>query len=173
MALRAATESELPVIWAILQQAIEQRRRDGSAQWQNGYPNEQTVRDDIAQGRAYVLVEDNAIVAYAAVIFGLEPAYAVIDGQWLTNGRYAVVHRVARSDAAKGKGVATRLFELVEELCREKGVYSIKLDTNFDNAPMLHILAKLNYVYCGEIFFEGAPRKAYEKVLANDAVGMR
>lgn len=165
MALRAATESELPEIWTILQQAIEQRRQDGSAQWQNGYPNEQTVRDDIAEGRGYILVEDNAIVAYAAVIFGVEPAYEVIEGQWLTNGRYAVVHRVARSNAAKSKGVATRLFELVEELCLEKGVYSIKLDTNFDNAPMLHIVAKLNYVYCGEIFFEGAPRKAYEKVL--------
>jgi len=165
MALRAATESELPVIWAILQQAIEQRRRDGSAQWQNGYPNEQTIRGDLARGHAYVLVEDNEILAYAAVCFGVEPAYAVIDGQWLTNGRCAVVHRVARSNAARGKGAATRLFELVEALCLENGIHSIKLDTNFDNAPMLHIVAKLNYVYCGEIFFQGAARKAYEKVL--------
>lgn len=169
LVLRAATESELPEIWSILRQAIEQRRRDGSAQWQNGYPNEQTARDDIRNGNAYVLVDDAVLVAYAAVIFGVEPAYADIDGQWLAQGPYAVVHRVARSDAARGKGVATRLFQQVEALCLARGVCSIRLDTNFDNAPMLHIAAKLGYVYCGEIFFQGASRRAYEKVLVKPA----
>jgi len=47
----------------------------------------------------------------------------------------------------------------------EKKVFSIKVDTNFDNIPMLKILDRLNYMYCGEIFFSGAPRKAYEKVI--------
>src|SRR5437868_13090620 len=58
MILRKATFSELPVIWDILQQAIEQRKQDGSDQWQNGYPNRETVHDDITNGYAYVLVED-------------------------------------------------------------------------------------------------------------------
>ena len=170
IALRAAIESELPAIWEILQQAIEQRRQAGSAQWQNGYPSEQTVRDDIAEGFAYVLLVDNVIVAYAAVIFGVEPAYDVIDGKWLTMGGYAAVHRVARSNAVKSKGIGTKLFELIEELCVEKGAGSIRLDTNFDNASMLHIVTKLNYVYCGEIFFQGAARRAYEKLLQIDSV---
>lgn len=173
MVLRAAAESELPAIWAILQQAIEQRRRDGSAQWQDGYPNEPIIRADIAGRNAYVLVDDGAIVAFAAVIFGVEPAYETIDGRWLAQGRYAVVHRVACSDAAKGKGVATKLLELVERLCLERDVCSIRLDTNFDNAPMLHIAAKLGYAYCGEITFQGASRKAYEKVLARGSAGKR
>jgi GNAT superfamily N-acetyltransferase len=165
--LRLATESELPIAWAIVQDAIEQRRRDGSKQWQNGYPNEETIRADIAAGHGYLLVEDKDIVAYAAIIFDIEPAYLVIEGAWLTSGTYAVVHRVARASAAKGKGIATRLFKHVEALCLEKAVNSIRIDTNFDNAPMLHIVKKLNYVYCGEIFYDGAPRKAYEKVLGN------
>ena len=165
MILRKATFSELSVIWNILQQAIEQRKQDGSEQWQNGYPNQQTVHDDITNGYAYVLVENNIILAYAAIIFGVEPSYNDIKGHWITNADYAVVHRVATSDTVKGKGVATRLFSLVEDLCMEQKVYSIKVDTNFDNIPMLKILNKLNYIYCGEVFYEGAPRKAYEKVL--------
>ena len=120
-----------------------------------------------------MLVEGDAIVDYAAVVFGTEPAYEAIDGHWLTHGRYAVVHRVARSDAAKGKGVATRLFQWVEELCLAKGVRSIRMDTNFDNAPMLHLAEKLHYVYCGEISFDGAARRAYEKVLADTTAGLR
>jgi len=165
MILRKATFSELPVIWRILQEAIEQRRQDGSDQWQNGYPNEQTVHDDITNGYGYVLVENDVILAYAAIMVGVEPAYNDIRGSWLTNDDYVVVHRVATANHAKGKGVATRLFLAIEDLCAAQNVYSIKVDTNFDNVPMLKILDKLNYTYCGEIFFEGDPRKAYEKVL--------
>ena len=165
MILRKAAFSELPVIWIILQEAIEQRKRDGSEQWQNGYPNEQTVQDDINNDYAYVLIDNDLIVAYAAIIFGEETAYNDIKGKWLTNIDYAVVHRVATSNAVKGKGVATLLFLLIEDRCMKQQIYSIKVDTNFDNIPMLKILDKLNYTYCGEIFFVGAPRKAFEKVL--------
>ncbi|MCL2097354.1 MAG: GNAT family N-acetyltransferase [Bacteroidales bacterium] len=165
MLLRKATPSELSVIWEILQQAIAQRKQDGSEQWQDGYPNEQTVRDDISNEYAYVIDDNNVIIAYVAVIFGIEPTYINIKGRWLTNGDYAVIHRVATLNTVKRKGVATRLFQMIENLCVAQKVYSIKVDTNFDNVPMLKILNKLNYTYCGEIFVCGMPRKAYEKVL--------
>jgi len=165
MILRKATLSEVPVIWDILQQAIEQRRQEGSEQWQDGYPNEQTVVNDISKGYAYVLIDNNVILAYAAVIFGIDLSYNDIKGQWLTNGDYAVIHRVATSNVEKRKGIATCLFKMIEDLCVEHQVYSIKVDTNFDNIPMLRIFDKLNYTYCGEVFFRGKPRRAYEKVL--------
>jgi GNAT superfamily N-acetyltransferase len=165
MILRKAIFSELPFIWNILQQAIEQRKQEGSEQWQDGYPNEQTVHDDINKGYAYVLTEENVILAYAAVIFGIDLSYNDIKGSWLTYGDYAVIHRVATLNAVKRKGIATHLFKMIEDLCIEQKVYSIKVDTNFDNAPMLKILDKLNYSYCGEVLFQGMPRRAYEKVL--------
>jgi GNAT superfamily N-acetyltransferase len=162
--LRKAQPNEVPIIWNILQDAIEQRKQDGSRQWQDGYPNEFTVKDDIEKGVGYVLVENKLILAYAAIIFDKEPAYEVIEGKWLTNGDYAVVHRVATSKLAKGKGVATKFFQMMEDLCIDKNVFSIKVDTNFDNIPMLKILDKLTYTYCGEVYFRGAARKAYEKI---------
>ena len=165
MILRKATLADAPVIWEILQEAIAQRKKDGSDQWQNGYPNEQTVQDDITRGFGYVLVDSNATIAYAAIIFGVEPAYTDIIGKWLTNGDYVVIHRVATSNAVKGKGVATHLFKMIEDVCLKRKVYSIKVDTNFDNVPMLKIMARLSYTYCGEVFFNNAPRRAYEKVL--------
>jgi hypothetical protein len=39
------------------------------------------------------------------------------------------------------------------------------VDTNFDNLPMLNIFEKLGYTYCGEVYFRGSARRAYEKVL--------
>ncbi|MFW0738111.1 GNAT family N-acetyltransferase [Flavobacterium sp. T12S277] len=164
--LRKVDISEVPQIWNILQDAIEQRRLDGSTQWQDGYPNELTIHTDIENDHGYVLTENNIILAYAAILFDKEPAYEDIEGQWLTDGDYTAVHRVAVSKLAKGKGIATKLFEKIEGLSIEHNIYSIKVDTNFDNIPMLKILDRLKYTYCGEVFFRGGARKAYEKKLA-------
>jgi hypothetical protein len=86
----------------------------------------------------------------------------------LTTGSYAAVHRVARAPDIEGKGVTVKLFEQIEALCRARSVYSIKLDTNFDNVPMLKLLDRMRFSYCGEIFFQGAPRRAYEKILSGN-----
>jgi len=165
MILRKAVPSELPAIWEIIRYAIEQRRLDGSRQWQDGYPNEASIQTDLDNGHAYVVADDGQLLAYAAIIFDKEPAYEAIEGKWLSDGAYVVVHRVATSKQAKGKGIATWFFQKLEELSMQHRVFSIKVDTNFDNGPMLHILSKLGYTYCGEVYFRGAARKAFEKVL--------
>ncbi|SHH41476.1 GNAT family N-acetyltransferase [Flavobacterium defluvii] len=165
LVLRKAAITEIPVIWKILQDAIEQRRLDGSTQWQDGYPNELSIKNDIDNGYGYVLTENESILCYAAIIFDKEPAYEGIEGKWLSNGDYTVVHRVAVSKLAKGKGIATKLFESIEGLALENNIYSIKVDTNFDNVPMLKILDKLKYTYCGQVYFRGGARRAYEKQL--------
>lgn len=165
MLLRKAEHSELPAVWEIIQFAIEQRRLDGSTQWQDGYPNTDTLNSDLDKGFAYVLEADGELLLYAAVIFEPEPAYEAIEGRWLTDGPYMVLHRVAISPQAKRKGIATAFFRMAEDLCRARGVPSIKVDTNFDNAPMLRIMDKLGYTYCGEVYFRGKARRAYEKVV--------
>lgn len=163
--LRKAIISDADTIWEILQQAIERRRKDGSQQWQDGYPNLEVVKMDISLGKGYVLEAEGAIAAYAALVFNDEPAYDDIEGSWLTNGDFLVIHRVAVSDGFLGKGIAFILFQILENFAREHQVYSIKVDTNFDNLAMLHILEKLQFQYCGEVYFRGSARKAYEKVL--------
>ena len=165
MELRKARQNELPAIWEIIQFAIAQRKLDGSTQWQDGYPNPNSLQNDLDQGYAYVVAEGDTILVYAAIIFDKEPAYEQIEGKWLSEGDYVVIHRVAVSPQAKGKGLATELFRMIEPLATEKKVYSIKVDTNFDNGPMLRIVEKLGYTYCGEVYFRGSARKAFEKVL--------
>jgi GNAT superfamily N-acetyltransferase len=162
---RKASVHDIPQIWTIIQQAIVRRKNDGSQQWQDGYPNEDLIRKDIVDGIGYVLTDDDKIVGYAAILFNDEPAYEKLKGTWLTNEDFAVVHRVAISDDYLGKGLAQKIFLLTEDLAIENNIFSIKVDTNFDNIPMLKILEKLGYTYCGEVFFRGDARKAFEKIL--------
>lgn len=162
---RKATQDDADKIWKILRQAIERRRLDGSLQWQNGYPNPETVNSDIEKQIGYVLTENDRIVAYCAVLLNDKPAYENIEGNWLSDGDFNVVHRVAVSDEVAGKGYATEIFRRIEDFSRQNGIFSVKVDTNFDNAAMLHILKKLGYTYCGEVYMSGGVRKAFEKLL--------
>lgn len=73
--LRKAMTNEVPFIWEILKQAIARRKKDGSNQWQDGYPNPAVIENDIAKGGGFVLVDGKTIVGYAAVLINDEPEY--------------------------------------------------------------------------------------------------
>ncbi|PRY04285.1 L-amino acid N-acyltransferase YncA [Pontibacter ummariensis] len=166
---RKATTAELNQIWKILQGAIERRKADGSNQWQDGYPNPEVIRNDIEKGVGFVLTEGETVVGYTAVLINDEPEYARIEGKWLTDGDFVVFHRVAISEAHLGKGLARKILDSIEAYALSNNIYSIKADTNFDNAAMLKTFEKAGYVYCGEVYFKGSPRKAFEKVLTKSA----
>ncbi len=167
MILEKAALAQLPQIWEILQQAIAQRKADGSSQWQNGYPNESVIEGDIAAGRGFVFLNNGEVIAYIAIIFGEEIPYNTIEGAWLTTGEYVTLHRLAISNTIKGKGVAGRLLNLAEDFCRQKKAPSIRLDTSADNIQMQKIADRLGYTYCGTVIQSHSPRRAYEKVLAD------
>ena len=162
---RKATSTDIPSIWEIVKSAIARRKQDGSNQWQDGYPNPEVIAEDIEQGVGHVLMRDDEIVGYVAVLINDEPEYAKLKGKWLTNDDFVVYHRVAIAGKWLGQGLAKELLSHIEDFTREKGITSIKADTNFDNIAMLRLFEKLGYKYCGEVYFRGSPRKAYEKVL--------
>lgn len=164
---KKAIPEQLDQIWDILSKAILRRKEDGSNQWQDGYPNPSVVEKDIELGHAYVLMDDDVVAAYCAVLINDEPEYANIKGKWLTEGDFVVFHRVAVSDQFLGRGLSKVMLNFIEDFAVSNDIYSVKVDTNFDNAAMLRIFEKAGYVYCGEVYFRGSARMAYEKVISD------
>lgn len=162
---RKATPEDAPAIWDILQDAIQRRKEDGSSQWQDGYANPEVVATDIQHGYGFVLTHSDVIIGYSAVIINNEPAYDNIVGQWHTSGDFVVYHRVAISGKHLGKGLARIMMQAIEDFALQNNIFSVRADTNFDNPGMLAIFEKMGYTYCGEVFFRGGARRAYEKVL--------
>jgi GNAT superfamily N-acetyltransferase len=162
---RKATTLEIQAIWEILKQAIARRKQDGSEQWQDGYPNLQSVQNDVEKGHGFVLTEGETIIGYTAILINDEPEYAKIKGEWLSNTDFVVFHRVALSEGYLGKGLAKKMLEYIEEFALNNNIFSVKADTNFDNIAMLKIFEKSGYKYCGKVYFRGGERKAFEKVL--------
>ncbi len=105
------------------------------------------------------------VVAYGAVVFDGEPAYDAIEGAWLTDGDYVVLHRMAVADGEKGRGVATEFMRCVEAMACGRGTGSMRVDTNFDNHYMLRMLGRLGFVYCGKVRYRSGERLAFEKTL--------
>ena len=164
---RKARTSEISQIWDILQKAINRRKEDNSNQWQDGYPNIEILQKDIEKEAGFVLVEGDDILGYCAILINDEPQYNNIKGKWLTNGDFVVFHRIAISEKHLRKGLAKMLIQKIEDFALKNKIYSIKADTNYDNIAMIKIFESLGYELCGEVYFRGNPRNAYEKVLAN------
>lgn len=151
--------------YGILDMGRKFQREQGFTQWTEDYPTLDTVREDIRGGKGYALLADGKIAGYMCVDFDGEPAYADIKGAWRWEGAYAVVHRMAFSAAYRGMGLADAAFGLIEELCRQKAVSIIRVDTDFPNKRMQHILEKNGFVNCGTILFQGGAKLAYDKRL--------
>jgi RimJ/RimL family protein N-acetyltransferase len=59
------------------------------------------------------------------------------------------------------------MLEQIEEICLERGVHSIKVDTHEENLSMQKLLEKNGFAYCGVIYLEDhSKRIGFEKILA-------
>lgn len=163
--IRVATGDDINRIMQIIEQAKKQMHREGKQQWDETYPAQEHILNDISDNNGYVMCQNNNIIAYGAVVFNGEPTYSSIQGKWLTEVPYVVLHRLAVADEMKKQGIATMFIREVEKLSLLKGIYSFKVDTNYDNIYIQQILSKLGFVYCGEIVFQKGSRMAYEKII--------
>ena len=170
MVILPATEADLQAVIELVAQGRAALARQGVDQWQDGYPAPGHISADIGRNRGYVLCKPGvegplSVIAYGAVVFDGEPAYDAIEGAWLTDGDYVVLHRMAVTDGEKGRGVATEFMRRVEAMACGRGTGSMRVDTNFDNRYMLRMLGRLGFVYCGKVRYRSGERLAFEKTL--------
>ncbi len=134
-----------------------------ATQWGDDYPPEAAILGDIDGETAengYVCEHDGRVVGVFFFAVGDDPTYATIDGAWLDDSPYGVVHRIAADGTVKGTGAFCLQWALDQHP-------HIRIDTHADNAPMRHLLDKLGFVECGTIYVDAhekhSPRVAYEK----------
>lgn len=166
MIFRQAGERDLERAVAIMNDAIRRLGEAGVDQWQHGYPNRERLERDIEEGIGYVLCEEDEVVAYGAMVFTGESAYAEIsNGRWLTSeGDYAVVHRMCVAEQKVGKGYGRRFIAEAERVASQSK-RSMRVDTHADNKVMQHLMPSMGYTYCGIIYFESRYLTAFEKIL--------
>ncbi|MBQ9162212.1 MAG: GNAT family N-acetyltransferase [Clostridia bacterium] len=170
MEIRKATIAELCALMDIFDEARGTIRALEINQWQNGYPSESVVLEDIALGRSYVVDVDGEVVGTFVLVDDGEPTYGKIyDGHWKTgdeNQNYIAMHRVAVAVKKRGGGISTAMVGYAESHARRLGCESLRIDTHDGNVVMRRMLEKHGFEYCGIIYLQsGDPRVAYEKNL--------
>ena len=129
-------------------------------QWGQINPPPERTKEDINEQNLYVVEEDTEILGVFYYRFGDDPTYTVIyNGSWLNDKPYGVIHRIAVSNKARGKGLAGLCFDFAFSNCR-----NLKIDTHKDNKVMQKALSKYGFVECGIIHLaNGDERIAFQK----------
>lgn len=167
LGFRKGGADDLERIMELVADAQRWFRGQGIDQWQDGYPTQDIILSDISYNNNYIVELNGVVSATFVASFDGEPTYSEIKGKgWLNENPYAVVHRIAVADACRRKGIAREILHYTEELCAERGVRDIRIDTHRDNLAMRSLLKKMGYTHCGCITLtSGAFREAYHKVL--------
>lgn len=165
---RRARLADVPAIMMIIDAAVDRMLAEGKQQWNESYPAITHIIDDVNNGSAHVLAEGDRVVAYGAVVLTGEPAYdSITDGDWLTEAEspYVTIHRLAVASDSHGRGLARRFIDIACDLAAERGIGSMRVDTNHDNDRMLRLLAAADFERCGIITYENGQRIAFEKLI--------
>lgn len=164
MEIRKANFSDFENILNIYDIARQYMVKNGNPnQWaKNNWPPQDLVMKDIEDGKSYVCINDDNIVAVFYYDFGykIEPTYNIIEnGEWIGNDNYGVVHRIATDGTVKGVG--SFCINYAYNQCKH-----LRIDTHEDNIPMQKLLEKNNFVKCGIIYVgeNKSPRIAFEKI---------
>ncbi len=157
--IRKACLRDMETILGIYACARNYMRRNGNpSQWTGGYPSEELLLNDIAKGQLYVVERQGGVHGVFVYFSGEEPTYSRIDGEWMENSGYGVIHRIASDGKYRG---------ILHEVLAFTGQGHIRADTHRDNSIMQKKLEEEGFSKRGIIYLEnGDPRLAYERVRA-------
>jgi GNAT superfamily N-acetyltransferase len=164
--LTLATHSHRDWIVRQIEGCRLQMARHGSGQWQGKEPSIATIEEDIRYQRYYVLFEDQQPCGGAALMKH-EPGYDhLLEGQWLNQDTYRVIHRFFIAPSYQGRQLSKMLLTQLEQQVQEQHVDNIRLDTHALNQPMRGLLARQHYLHVGKAWLpQAGERLVYHKVL--------
>ena len=145
--LRRAQLQDLTASMKIIDDAKELLKKNGSPQWQNGYPDQETFTQDIVMQTNWILINDNKVVATATLQLTPEPTYRnITQGQWQQPDEpYATIHRVAISSNYRGQGLSKLIFSNLLTVGQIQGIKNFMVDTHRSNKAMKHIAENFNF----------------------------
>ena len=157
--IRHTEIADLPAVMGVYAHARAMMKQTGNPdQWRDSYPPERLIIDDIKNRNSYVIEQNGEICGVFFFRIGEDPTYRRIDGQWLCDAPYGVIHRIAGNGRMKG------VFPQCVAFCAEK-IANLRVDTHHDNKLMQHQIEKCGFTRCGIIYLEdGSPRIAYQRV---------
>lgn len=157
-------KQNLSEILNIVSKCINYMESQGIYQWNEFYPNEDIIENDIEREQCYVLKDNGKCIAYVAINEEQSPEYSEI--KWFYDGRKVlVIHRLSVHPEAQGKGIAKKMLNSIEDMATKNNYSCIRLDAYSGNETALKLYENLGYKKAGQVYFpwRDLPFYCYEK----------
>jgi ribosomal protein S18 acetylase RimI-like enzyme len=160
--LRKANLEDLNNVINIYKNAIEVMEDNGIHQWDNIYPNEEILNEDILSNHMFLCELENQIASVFVLNQDCDEEYT--NGTWqYKEASFFVIHRLCVNPVFQGKGIGTRTMLLIEKFLRNKNIETIRLDAYSLNPIALKMYEQLGYKRVGEANWRKGLFYLYEK----------
>ena len=166
MIIRKAEISDLENIMKMYNSCVGGMLKNDIDQWDETYPNAEIISDDLKLGSYFVAELNGKIVGGVNIDQQQDPTYLNIN--WKDNSnQFLVVHRLGVQEENWGDGIGKALMMFSEELVKEQGLSSIRLDTYSGNPKAMEFYLRLGYNELGTIDLKPNKKKyhCFEKII--------
>jgi len=170
---RLAQAADIDAITAIFNAGRAYLKAQGVVQWQCAKaPNRAKAERDVHAGYGYVLIIDEKIAGYAALV----PGYPgpdifpkLLEGAWdERHPHYIAIHSVALAEATRGRGLGLPFLNAMVEQAKALGYKDIRIDTHPDNQIMQTVSQNAGFTRKGTMILpdtKSGTRYVYQIVL--------
>ena len=166
MIIRKAEISDLENIMLMYKSCVAGMVENGIDQWDETYPNDEIISEDLNVGTYYVAEMNETIIGGINMDKNQDVTYLALDWEDKSDS-FLVVHRLGVKEEFWNKKIGKDLMLFTEKLVIEKGLKSIRLDTYSGNPKAMEFYRRLGYTEIGTIDLKPDKDKYYcfEKII--------
>lgn len=164
ISIRLAGIQDSEKIYMLFEEAIRVMDENKIPQWDERYPNQEIIREDILNNQMYIGEIENQI----ACVFVLNQQYDAEyeNGDWkYLDSSFMVIHRLCVNPQFQRQGIGTKTMQIIEDMLKNDGIKAIKLDAFSQNPYALRMYEKLGYLKIGEAKWRKGLFYLYEKLI--------
>lgn len=162
---RLGIMADLQEICSIVKSAIVHMNQQNIFQWDNIYPDEAILQQDIEKQQLFVGIIGNQIAVFYVLNQECDEEYK--NGKWkYEHASYYVIHRLCVNPVFQNQGIGMRTMEHIEREAASLGIQSLRLDAFTENPYALKLYDKLHYNTVGFAHWRKGKFCLMEKCLA-------
>ncbi len=159
---RKALLEEENAIFSLYEAVKAKGREDGTSDWDEDYPNKDILREDLENGRLFVLIGHDEILATISIFEEDEPDTQSLD--WV-NVKACFLVRLCVSPEHQGKGIGEKMMGNISAYARSRGFKATHHLAAKVNTAANRLYKRMGYRELGMVHLYDTDFIAYEKLL--------
>lgn len=156
---------DFDAVFEMMKRAKSKSYEEGVFQWDEKYPNADTLYTDISSSNLYLIKRSGELVGFFVYNSSCEDDLHN-DINWIHPiSKWIFLHRMCIDPVYQGKGYGQIIIEKFISSIKQAGYDSIRLDVFSTNRVAIHIYEKFGFTRVGECQCYRGSFYVYEKIL--------